>query len=459
MKKRTLAILVAMVMLLGAVAGCTKAPAVDPNTESPSVGTQTPAGNNDTGNQEEIKLTFLNVFPMDETNPHFEKYIDQFEADHPGVTVEYTTVPWDEAFKKVVAMSASDTLPDVLTGDVSYLLALAPDDKILDLTQAWTDSGYYADLCTAGVQSSDLFTYDGKVYAIPDGYGAQGIYVNVNMLEAAGYSIDDLRANWTWDKYFEVVRATTSGNEFGMSFRGGPNGFMRFYEYLCNRLNVDSMFPNGNNVSILEDPKALDYFKEFYGLYVDGYAPKDSITWGFKEMVEGFVSYQTATLNNSAEVTLTCSQRMQDGDWTVLPFPKNADGSKTKMVWGHSAGMMVSANTEYPDLAKELVMYLSSPEVNAEYCKALTALPIYNQMLGDPYFQEGYLKGFADTLQDPNLQYLTQPTQLTQWGYFISEYASGECQKYMAGQQSAEDTLKNLAAWLSKEYDTDVTGG
>lgn len=432
MKKRTLTLLVVAIMLFGVVMGASAA------------------------SQGNITLTFMNVFPMDETNAHFEESIAQFEADHPGVTVEYTTVPWDEAFKKVVAMSASNTLPDVVTGDVSYMLALAPNGKILDLTQAWKDSGYYDDLCSACIQSSDLFTYEGKVYAIPDAYGAQGIYVNVKMLEAAGYDLDELRANWTWDKYLEVVKATTKGNEYGMSFRGGSNGFMRYYEYLCNRLNVDGMFMNGNNVSILEDPNALDYFKEFYGLYIDGYSPKDSINWGFKEMVEGFVSGQTATLNNSAEVTLTCAERMNDEDWAVLPFPKNADGTKTKMVWGHSAGMMVAANSEHPDLAMELVMYLSSPEVNAHYCKALTSLPIYNQMLNDPYFQSGYLKGFSDTLQDPNLQYLTQPTELTQWGYFISEYAVGECQKYMSGAQTAEETLNNLASWLSAEYDKDV---
>lgn len=57
---------------------------------------------------------------------------------------------------------------------------------------------------------------------------------------------------------------------------------------------------------------------------------------------------------------------------------------------------------------------------------------------------------------DPNLQYLTQPTELTQWGYFISEYATGECQKYMSGSQTAEQTLSNMAAWLSAEYDKDI---
>lgn len=45
-----------------------------------------PAGSSGdaSGAVEEVTLTFLNVFPMDETNPHFEKYIAQFEADHPG---------------------------------------------------------------------------------------------------------------------------------------------------------------------------------------------------------------------------------------------------------------------------------------------------------------------------------------------------------------------------------------
>lgn len=451
--KKVLALVLTLALAMSA-GGCASSPA----ESSPAPASGDSQADSQAEPAKEINLTFLNVFPMDETNTHFEKYCKQFETDHPGVTVEYTTVPWDEAFKKIVTMSTSNTLPDVLTGDVSYLLALAPDDKILDLTDAWKATGNYDDLCAAAVQSADLFTYEGKVFAIPDGYGAQGIFVNAPMLEKAGYKIDDLRKEWTWEKYFESIKKTTdpASNVYGISFRGGQNGFMRFYEYLCNRLGTDSMFPDGNHTSILEHPDALNYFKEFYGLYLDGFAPKDSINWAFKEMVEGFVSGQTATLNNTAEVTATCSQRMQDGDWTVMPFPKNADNSKTLMVWGHSAGMMVSANSENPDMAKDLVMYLSSPEVNAEYCKALIALPIYNSTLKDSFFQEGYLKGFADTLMDPNLKYLTQPTELTQWGYFISEYSKSECQKYMSGAQTAEQTLSNLAKWLSDEYDKDV---
>jgi multiple sugar transport system substrate-binding protein len=416
------------------------------------------SGGGQSGGEKNIKLSFLNVFPIDETNAHYAKYLKEYNTSHPNVTIEYTTVPWDEAFKKVVAMATSNSLPDMLTGDVSYMLALAANNKVIDLLPAWKASGYYGDLSPATTLSSDLYMYQGKVLAIPDGHGAQAIYANVRYLESAGYNVEELRKNFTWEKYFEVIKRTTkpANNEYGISFRGGQNGFSRFFEYLANRLHVDTIFPNGNRVSILEDPKALGYFKEFYGLYKDGYAPKDSITWGFKEMVEGFVSGQTATLNNSAEVTVTCHQRMKDGDWTALPFPKNSDGSKTAMIWGHSAGLMVSADSRNVETATDVVMYLSSPDVNAAYCKALVAMPIYKSKLNSPDFQSGDIKGFADTLSDPNLQYLKQPTELTQWGYFLSEYATGECQKYMSGAQTAEVTLSNMAKWLSGQYDKDM---
>lgn len=443
--KKSFALVLALVLTLCLLAGC-------------GSGSKAEEGTSEEVASEEVTLTFLNVYPIDEINEHYENYIEAFEESHPGVHIEYTTVPWDEAYKKVVAMSASDTLPDVLTGDVRFMLTLAADDKIEDLTQAWEDSGYYADLCTAGKQSMDQLTYNDAIYIIPDGYSVQGIYVNTKMLENAGYDVEELQSNWTWDKYFEVVKATTVGDQYGMSFRGGSNGFMRFYEYLCNCLDVDGMFPYGNNVSILEDPRALECFEEFYGLYTEGYSPQDSINWAFKEMVEGFVGYQTATLNNTMEVTTDCSNRMEDGDWTVLPYPNNADGTSTKMVWGYSAGLMVSSGSEHSDLAKEFVMYLSSPEVNIDYCKALIAMPIYTNSLSDPYFSEGVFQGFANTMNQTNLTYLTQPSDLTQWGYFTQEYAVAECQKYMAGEQSAQETLDNMAEWLSNEYDTDIGG-
>ena len=68
------------------------------------------------------------------------------------------------------------------------------------------------------------------------------------------------------------------------------------------------------------------------------------------------------------------------------------------------------------------------------------------------------MKGYADALLADNLAYLTQPTELTQWGYFLSEYAKNETQKYMTGAQDSATTIANLNSWLKENYAKDIAG-
>ena len=89
----------------------------------------------------------------------------------------------------------------------------------------------------------------------------------------------------------------------------------------------------------------------------------------------------------------------------------------------------MSSSTPDKDAAWSLIEFISSPEINLEYSKGFGCLPIYKSALNDGYFQSGALKGYADQLLDPNIVYFPQPTELTQWGYFLSEYATQEVQK------------------------------
>jgi len=402
-------------------------------------------------------ISFLDVMPSPERTALFHDLITEFEAGHPTIKVEYTSVPWEEAYKKLVAMGASQTLPDIITCDVGILQSLAKPGWLLNLDKQFNSLPFKDDLTVATLASKDSFSAMGKVYAIPDGYLCQGIFVRTDWLADAGYKLDDLR-HWTWDQYFEVNKKLTdpSKNRFGCAFRGGPNGGLRFFEYLGSMLEVTSAFPNGNDKSIYSDPRAVDYFKKFYSLYTDGYAPKDSINWGFKEMVQGFVDGQCGTLNQTPEVTVTCQKEMVDGTWTVLPQPVNPNAKKTSFVWGYSGAYAISAHSKNAKPAWTFIEWLSSSKTNLEYSTRFGCLPIYKSGLKDPFFQKGVMKGYADALLDPNIQYLKQPNELSQWGYFLAEYNKNEVQKYMAGQQTAEQTMANLSKWMTDQYDKDV---
>jgi len=462
--KALTSILLVLVLVLSLFAGCSSGGSKksEENTAATSDSSNTSTENTDnadTTDQVKGEITFLDTMPSNERTELLKNMIAKFEEAYPSVKVEYTSVPWDDAYKKVVAMGASNTLPDVLTSDVGIMLALAQPGYAEKLTDKWNNWKYKDDLTQATIVASNLYTYNDDIYVIPDGFLLQGIFVRTDWLEELGIDPKSLQ-DWTWDEYFDVIKKMTDKdkNRYGIAFRGGANGFLRFYEFLGSNLQVTNAFPDGTNKSIFEDPRAIELFKQFYGLYTEGYAPKESINWGFKEMVEGFVNGQCGTLNQTPEVTVTCQQNMEDGIWTVLPQPKTEGASKNYMTWGYSAGYLMSSNSKYKDAAWSFIEFMSSPEMNLEYSKGFGCLPIYKSGLEDSYFQSGALKGYADQLLDPNIEYFAQPTELTQWGYFLSEYSKNEVQKYMSGKQSAEDTMANLAQWMREQYDKDVAG-
>ena len=158
----------------------------------------------------------------------------------------------------------------------------------------------------------------------------------------------------------EDVYKRQTQNRYGIACRGGGNGFMRFYEYLASELETPAIFPGDNDTTILEDPRAQELFEKFYGLYKNGQAPKDSVNWAFKEMVEGFINGQCGTLNQTPEVTITCEQSMEDGTWTVLPFPSKEGAQKKVLLWGQTAGYMVSANCKDKEAGFDFIRYISS---------------------------------------------------------------------------------------------------
>ena len=475
MSKRFLSLLLALVVLCAAaMSGCTQtqpqtdnAPAQAENaaateetkTPEPEPEVSEPAEPEPEPEPEPVaeapQITYLDPIPTPERTAMLQRMISEFNASGKGVC-EYQSIPWDEAFKKIVTMAASNTLPDVISLDEGIMRALVSGEYLEPLDD-WFDNGfpYKDDLSPTFVNSTSVWQYENGRYMIPDSFGCQGIFIRSDWLEEAGIDIETLR-NWTWDQYFEVIEKLTDKdkNRYGIAFRGGPNGMRMFFEYACSNLEVGGCFPDGNSASIYERPEMVDLFIKFYGLYMDGYSPKDSINWGFKEMVDGFLTNICGTLNQTPEVVITCRESMPDGVWEVLPQPIKPGAPINYINWGSTAGFSMSGSSEAKQAAWDFIVFIMAPEKNFEYSKEFGYLPVYSSVLQDGYFQSGVLKGFSDTLTAPQNR-LLKTDDLSQWGYFLSEYATNEVQMYMSGQQSAEETLATIAAWLKEEYENE----
>ena len=61
-------------------------------------------------------------------------------------------------------------------------------------------------------------------------------------------------------------------------------------------------------------------------LYKNGYAPKDSVNWGFNEIVAGFYSGTCAMLDQDPDALIAIAEKMKPEDYGVTTMPKGPNG-------------------------------------------------------------------------------------------------------------------------------------
>lgn len=433
MKKRMSTMVMSMVLVLTVgLVGCSSEPAGNASNAAQSSG-------------KKEKITYLDPLPSPERTALMQDFIKQFQTKNPNIEVEYTSVPWDDANKKWMALGAAKQLPDVISIDDTSLVAMSAAGYIENLQPYYDKWDQVGNLTEAFKQARNK--YQDKVYSIPDGFLLQGLFIRSDWFKESNLpeKID------TWDDYFKLSQQLTdaSKSRYGISFRGGANGVLRAMEYVMAATHSESWFDKDGK-SILYKPEAQAAFKKFYDIYLNGNSPKESINWGFNEMVQGFLNGQTAILNQTPEVIITAQKNMKEGTWNVVPMPKSDDG-KRYIFWGYTAAYAMAANSEHKDAAWKFIQFLSSPEINLQYSIKNSSIPIYKDNLKDPFFSKGPIAGYAGAMADSNIVFAGPPSHLTKLGQFSGTFAVQETQKYLSKTQSFEDTIKHLADFLTKE--------
>lgn len=454
MSKKILVAALSVLMLLSALAGCATKPVQAPSAPA----TETPATSAATGGESTDALRFMDVVPSPDRQAYYEKMFAQFEQET-GIKVTYESVPWDDAANKYTVLGASNSLPDVMTTWPGWLGQFTSAGWVLPLNDyvAGTEEEYTA-LVRNMIWANEEDLY-GAIYTIPDGIMAKGIFVRSDWAEEAGLNLDP-KKGWTYDEYFDAVGKLTDPEQkrYGVSFRGARGAFDPLLTYLVG-MHGGRLYDDDGTI-LINDEKSLEGFKKWGDLYLNGYAPKDSINWGFTEMVDNFTGGLTGTLSNDSEVAATCYAQMEEGTWMVMPMPTSEDG-KIYNNLGSPYAYSISAHSKSPDTAWKLIEFLSQPEHNIEYCQMGGLIPIKTDVGDDPmYGEDGPYATFVQQLNDPNLMF---PCFYGPFDY--TDIHQGmlheELQKYLLGEIDAETALGTITGELEsrmKQYLADNPG-
>lgn len=340
----------------------------------------------------------------------YQPIVDQWNAAHPEIQVQYETYPWGDYWVKIPAQFAAGNPPDVFwvsTGEV-------------DTT--WVNRGVYAplDAYITGTNPLDKSDWDplaweygvfnGSVYLLNTIINIPAFAYNKDLFDAAGLAYPD--ETWTWDDVVtagKVLTTDTNGKHPGDAGFDSNNvvtwGIQtRFWP--VNWFPV--LWPYGGRV--LSDDKSAVAFNStegvdamsFYGnwVQVDKIAPPYGY-FGDADWDTAFGNGKTAMHMLDSNMIANINSQFPGLNYGITIMPsKTEGGTRNVYMFGRAFGIASSSNQK--DAAWQFLRYLASPEMQAQYAAPGLGLPASasardtviagmdskTQKLMEPYIQE-----------------------------------------------------------------------
>ena len=248
--------------------------------------------------------------------------MDDFEAKNPGIKVTLVSGPYANTRDQIVVGAASGTLSDVVGLDGAWVNDLAKQGAIAPLDDLLAAS----DLDPKEVAA--IIKVDGKGYMFPVASFVYPVFVNLDLLKAAG--VEAMPANRT--EFVEAARKLTdaSKNQYGwvlpLSLQA-PNGIQNdvmSWVWASGKSMLKDGKPDLTNQDVVG---TLEYIKSMYdeGLISPGaFAKKE------QDKVEEFVNGRVAMMVDSLAHINLIRERSPDLKFgiTALPAVDGYDGPR-----------------------------------------------------------------------------------------------------------------------------------
>jgi multiple sugar transport system substrate-binding protein len=298
--------------------------------------------------------------------------IDQFESEHPGVTVEIEQLTWKSGLEKIQAALASGTQPDVCELGSTWLPRFSYEGVLADLTDVYEVEADRFLMWESAVWKE-------RVYGLPWVQGSRVLFYNRDLFRRAG--LDPDVPPKTWSELMEAARAVDAlGDDiFGFGLNLGER-YVLYKKFMA--------FAWGNGGRILDDDGTV------------GFDGPETV-----EALEYYVELSRYSLKEKQEVLdhhfKTGKLGMQiSGAWNIRNYSLEAPDLQygVSLVPRHDAGgahasfagaemLVVFERSPLKELSVELARFLQSyPQSRALSLEVGSVFPAAKKALRDSVF-------------------------------------------------------------------------
>lgn len=283
----------------------------------------------------------FNIYAMKEAEKIYAK-------DHPGFKLEVVETPWDDLQPKLTTLAQSqeiDNLPDIflIQNNAFQKNVINYPDLFDDFSGTDVDFSQYPEAVT------DYSVVDDVNYGLPFDSGTAVTALRTDILEEAGYTIDDF-TDITWDEFIAKGKQVLAKTK--KPLLSGEAGSSDVPTLILQSAGA-SLFDEEGNPTIVDNDalrKAIDVYTELVksGLFVE--------VNSWDQYIGSFVNGDVAGAMNGVWILGSVqSAEDQSGKWAITNLPKldGVDGATNYSANGGSS-WAISANAD-KDLAADFL--------------------------------------------------------------------------------------------------------
>ncbi len=384
----------------------------------------------------EAGLQVLCPLPPDPAPPGAAKFgeaqLNAWQKDH-AAKVAYEAIAWPQLHDRLATNFASGTH----TWDVVYMGGWAPE--FAKFLLPYVDQ-LPADLVKDMPASSfETVKWDSKRYGSIFTLSLLTLFYNTEHFDKQGIK----EPPKTWDDLKRISKQLTGGGQYGFVLNyGDPAGIGGVASYWMTYLQqAGGKMYDDKGMPVFNDAPGIDALQFMIDLFKAGTDPGSPSYVGINDATNVMLAGKASMMMNwpftykSAQDPTTSKIVGKLGS-AILP----AGPAGTASIDGSDA-WSIAADTKNPELARQLIEFYLSPEVQKQQALDTGWLPIRTSVLADPDVQKA-LPIAAVVLEQSKHPYNSFVTpDYTQ----VTQIIGTEVQKALQGGESPKDALKNAS--------------
>ncbi len=279
--------------------------------------------------------------------------LDEFNAEHPDITVRQEPQNWGEIYAKAPAALAAGRGPDMLFAIPDFAPILKELGAVQDVTEIVETLDAEHDLLDSAVAS---YAYDGGTWAVPLYNMAVSLWYRKSALEEAGLDVPT-----TWSEWMAAAETLTQDGTYGIGLPANRGLYTDqvVYSFMVN--NGASELYNADGSFAFDNPGTVGAYEALAEM--QRFSPPDSASWAWGDAEACFASGTCAMILQFTTITTYDTQAEGNAnDLGVAAIP-HAEGEAGSATIAYPNGvMLLTDDAEKYEAFSTFVGWLMEPE-------------------------------------------------------------------------------------------------